>query len=390
MTSRALVAKRIPSGVPHDFAREAADVADLGLKVLHFLPHGLVVEGNNVQYKALGLAGFRVKVFQDTHLVHVGRYTIDITAAGPPALPVDLQVPPGLIQTWSHYLVQLDGPRDVTWQNQIAALGFEIVEPVDAYGLFVVGQRQQLDNLQHLRFVKWTGRFEPGYRVHANLQGLAGQVRYLSIGVFPPGSMAAVAHRLTQLGATIRSQLPADQYDGKYAHFIVVAPSGQVPLIAQIPAVRWLEKVSDAPTPEGERETQIAVGNLNSAATQPVPGYQAWLASMGLDGTNTVVAICDTGVDAGPNNNLTGHLDLRGRQVAALDYTSGMDQEDTWGMAAWSQVASLEMRVRLWPSQRRWGPAFIGAWESLREPGSFRKILCQPKRPGHRPRGAII
>ncbi len=303
MTSRALVAKRIPSGVPHDFAREAADVAALGLTVLHFLPHGLVVEGSSVQYKALGLAGFRVKLFPDTHLLRVGRYTIDITAVGPPVLPVDLQVPPGLIQTWSHYLVQLDGPRDVVWQNQIAAMQLEVVEPIDAYGLFVVGQRQQLDNLRHLSFVKWVGRFEPGYRIHPNLQGLTGPIRYLSIGVFPTSSMAAVASRLMQLGATIRSQIPADQYDGKYSHFIVVAPSTQVPLIAQIPTVRWVAKVSDAPTPEGERETQIAVGNLNSAATQPVPGYLAWLASMGLDGTNTVVAVCDTGVDAGPNNN---------------------------------------------------------------------------------------
>ncbi|MCK4806499.1 MAG: S8 family serine peptidase, partial [Candidatus Aegiribacteria sp.] len=50
-----------------------------------------------------------------------------------------------------------------------------------------------------------------------------------------------------------------------------------------------------------------------------------------LSGAGVTVAICDTGIDANANNNADGHLDLRGRQAAFVDYTGGGAATDTNG-----------------------------------------------------------
>ncbi|NEP09801.1 MAG: S8 family serine peptidase [Symploca sp. SIO2C1] len=95
-----------------------------------------------------------------------------------------------------------------------------------------------------------------------------------------------------------------------------------------------MEYASPEPGIEGERETQIVAENLDGAAapnTAPVTGYQGWLTGVDLSGAGVTVAICDTGVDTNANNNTTGHLDLRGRQTAFVDYTGGGTITDTNG-----------------------------------------------------------
>ena len=67
-----------------------------------------------------------------------------------------------------------------------------------------------------------------------------------------------------------------------------------------MPHVRWVEAVPRM-QPDGERESQIVAENLDGAAapaTAPVPGYQTWLAQVGVDGTGVTIAIVDSGVDA--------------------------------------------------------------------------------------------
>ena len=87
--------------------------------------------------------------------------------------------------------------------------------------------------------------------------------------------------------------------------------------------------------PDGERESQIVAENLDGAAAPaaaPVPGYQSWLAQVGVDGTGVTVAIVDSGVDANASNaTVVAHADLRGRQAAFVDYTAGAGVTDTNG-----------------------------------------------------------
>jgi hypothetical protein len=87
--------------------------------------------------------------------------------------------------------------------------------------------------------------------------------------------------------------------------------------------------------PDGERESQIVAENFDGAAapaTAPVPGYQAFLTQLGVDGTDVTIAIVDSGIDANADNGTAvAHADLRGRQVAFVDYSSGAAVTDTSG-----------------------------------------------------------
>ncbi|MGH7129288.1 MAG: S8 family serine peptidase, partial [Planctomycetaceae bacterium] len=119
---------------------------------------------------------------------------------------------------------------------------------------------------------------------------------------------------------------PPTGYHGEQARLVVDVDAARLPELAGLPPVRWLEFVSPEPGLDGERETQIMAENLDAAGapnTAPVTGYQGWLGGLGLNGAGVTIAICDTGVDQNANNNATGHADIRGRQVAFVDYTGG-------------------------------------------------------------------
>jgi hypothetical protein len=309
-------------------------VEGLGMTVEHHLPAGALVAGDDEQLASLESQGYRVKLLTDTNILEIGAYRIDIETP-PPTVPANLEVPRRLAETWPHHLVQLSGPQTDEWLRAIEARGVDVVEPISAYGLFVVGPPDVVNALAELPFVDWVGPFKPAYRIAPSLQGLRGRIRYVGVSVYPRDDVAAVKEALAGLNVTIiRETPPTEVQEGQYATLIVEVNAGQLPRLAAIPSVRWLEFASAQPGFDGERETQIMVENLDGAPapnTAPVVGYQPWLATVGLTGAGVAVAICDTGVDANANNNASGHLDLRGRQVAFVDYTGGGAATDTNG-----------------------------------------------------------
>ena len=315
-------------------AMESTEAENLGLTVEERLPHATLVSGTDKQYAELEAQGFRVKLLPDTNILEVGSYRINIEA-GAPKVATDLQVPKTLEKTWRHHLVQLAGPPTEEWIRTIQEQGVDVVEPISAYGLFVVGTPEQVASLKSLPFVAWVGPFKPAYRIAPNLKGMKGKIEYLSIGVYPQDEVEAVKKALTKVKATIIDESsPMKDHQGKYTRLIVEVDSKHLSTLARLPGVRWLEYASSKPGLDGERETQIVAENLDAAAppnTAPVTGYQAWLTTIGVSGNGVGVAICDTGVDANANNNVSGHLDLRGRQTAFVDYTAGGAATDTDG-----------------------------------------------------------
>ncbi|MDP8957255.1 MAG: S8 family serine peptidase [Actinomycetota bacterium] len=333
MSQKAVISRR---GVPatRDVARLESQAESLGLAVEQQLPQGVLVSGDEGQLTRLEAEGFRVKMLADTNILEVGSYRIDIEN-DPPAVPRNLEVPRELKETWPHHLVQLIAPPTEDWTRIIEAEGVDVVEPISRYGLFVVAAPAQVEPLAELPFVAWTGPFKPAYRLHPNLAGLTGRIRYVRMNVYPGGQLDATRGELQKARATIVAEAPPTEgYAGDYATLVCEVDARQLPRLAAFPAVRLLEFAAPEPGLDGERETQIVAENLDGAAppnTAPVIGYQGWLAGAGLSGTGVVVAVCDTGVDTNANNNATGHLDLRGRQVAFVDYTGGVAATDTDG-----------------------------------------------------------
>jgi subtilisin family serine protease len=358
MAIKALLTRRRVSGAGDEGKPVGDEARDRGLTVEHELDRGSIVSlDDEAQADELEASGFRVKVLPDANLLRVGGYEIDTEAAtevrdeaaGPaaapddeaadeppsPAVPEELEVPAESADEWQHHLVQLRVPPDEELTFRIEERGVDVVEPVSSYGLFVTGSPEAVRGLLDLPFVQWVGPFKPAYRIAPSLRGLTGPVRYVSVGVYPPSEAEAVAQAVAQAGGTVvHTAPPVEGYKGEYARVIAEVEAEALPALARLPGVRWLEFASSVPGLDGERETQIVAENLNGSTgsgAAPVPGYQAWLADVELSGEGVVIAICDTGVSSNAANNASGHLDLRGRQVAFVNYSSGGASSDVNG-----------------------------------------------------------
>ncbi len=332
MATKAIISKSGSGTTNGRFA--PAETDGLGIAVEAQLPQGTLITGNDKQYAMLEKQGYRVKLLPDTHLLAIGSYHIDIEK-GEPRVPSGLDVPKELAKVWLHHLVQLQGPPNAEWNQTLEEHGVEIVEPIGSYGLFVTGTPEAVQALRTLPFVAWTGPFKPAYRIHPNLAAMKGRIQFAGIGVYPESEVDVVRQALTDTGSVIvRESAPNAGYQGEYHVLIVEMDAKYIPMVAALRGVRWLEFAAPQAGLDGERETQILAENLNAVAppnTAPVTGYQPWLAAVGLNGSNATVAICDTGVDANGNNNANGHLDIRGRLAAFVDYTGGANATDIDG-----------------------------------------------------------
>lgn len=329
MTDKLLITPRRVDGLEMKFAGRLVEAAPAPAELVTLTTkrgRRQILEGYEAQ-------GFRVKLLKDTHLLNVGDYPIN-TEKAPPAVPVELRLNKEEVEAWTHHLVQLQAPAEPEQIAELEAAGVDVVEPVGPYGLFVVAPAKLVEDLPAVRpFVAWTGPFQPAYRISGGLLHMPGLIKNVSIGVYPAGDGPAVAALAEELRGKVLSQSPASEHGGKYFRIVAEIDADAVQRIARHPSVRWLEHAPARPSIDGERETQIAAGNLGTQSPPaPAPGYLGWLAALGLDGKNVNIAICDTGVDCnGANNSAGAHPDVMGRQVAFIDYSNGLYVNDSHG-----------------------------------------------------------
>lgn len=323
MTTKAIITFRGTSQ-SDAMAVSAKAVADrLGVQVEQDLPYGTLVRGDERQLAELEGAGYRVKLLTDTNILRVGSYRID-TETTPPRVPTKLGVPKSLQKMWSHYLVQLVAPPNQDWIRVIQEHGIDVVEPISACGLFVVGSAEQVRKLEELPFVEWVGPFKPAYRMAPNLKGLRGIIQYVNVGVYPATAVDDVREAIEKSGASIVSQEErASTYSDSYGILLVEIDSSHLPTIANLPATRWLEYEGPVEF-DDERSCQIAAGNLDQTpppGTAPMPGFRSAVAGdLGLTGAGVTIGIADGGVDT--LDNATMHPDLAGRMA---DFVYGGD-----------------------------------------------------------------
>jgi hypothetical protein len=368
MANKALVTWRGGARAAVSPAEQAAAARSFGLSVEADTPSGTLVSGSDEQYRSLEAQGFRVKILTDTNLLRIGRYTIDIDI-DEPQVPAALDVDAASADRWPHHLVQLAGPPTDEWLQALASQGVDVVEPISGYGLFVYAPGDAVRALRQLPFVVWTGPFKPAYRIQASAET---EANYLFIGVYPSSEVASVRDGVTAANGTIleEGRQPA-AYGGEFA--TLKATGVALETVASMPYVRWVEAVPRM-EPFGERETQIVAENVDGAAapnTAPVTGYQAWLTTVGVDGSGVTVAIVDSGVDANADNNdAVAHSDLRGRQTAFVDYSGGQGTTDTnghgtnvagiaFGNAATGQVEAAAPGDFLWGQGVAPGASFV-------------------------------
>ena len=331
MTTKAIITRRGPPQLNAPAAFESTAAAELGVAVEQRLPQGILISGDEEQYAALEAQGYRVKLLTDTNILTIGSYRID-TETAPPEVPAKLDVPKTLQKTWSHYLVQLAAPPSEDWIRAIEEQGVDVVEPVSAYGLFVVGEPEQVRNLERLSFVEWVGPLKPAYRIAPNLRGRKGKLQYVNIGVYPAAAADEVRMELERAGAVIVSESSQGTAYGDDTWTVLVeVNASSLPRLADLLPVRWIE-YQGPDVLFDERSSQIVAENLNGAAapnTAPVTGYQSNLTTLGLSGAGVIIGIVDSGVDT--HNNATMHADLAGRMAFFVDASGGATTVDMDG-----------------------------------------------------------
>lgn len=203
-----------------------------------------------------------------------------------------------------YYLVQFAAPIREQWLKELRSLGADLIQYVPNQAYLIYAKSSAIQDISRHEKVRWTGAFEPIYRVSTELQWIfrpAGeQVPEVSkdgtylVGVFKRAEARSVEDSLLKHGKLLQTdRLPDGAVFNVYR--LQIAPEALV-RVASLRDVYSVEPYSEK-TPEDERGAQVlsgnytgqAIGNLNA------PGYNP-LAQFGSDGTNVTVAVVDSGI----------------------------------------------------------------------------------------------
>jgi len=198
-----------------------------------------------------------------------------------------------------YYLVQFIGPIMDEWKIEIEELGGTFHGYIPKYTFIVKISDDGI--LTNLSYVRWTGNYQPAYKIQENiLEEKTGDIK-IDVLVFDDRDRAE--KEIEDLGGVIISR-----WDSKLC---VNINSSEIDDILSIPEVEWVER-----TPEFKIANDVADDkerlNVNPLWSSP---YQ-------LNGSGQIVAVCDTGIDTGVNDH-TMHNDIEGRIISIYDSLGG-------------------------------------------------------------------
>ncbi|MBK9119179.1 MAG: S8 family serine peptidase [Phycisphaerales bacterium] len=242
------------------------------------------------------------------YVLTLGEQTFD-PLAGVPAPPL------GLDQTSSGGdlgLVQFAGPTQDEWLQELQAAGLEIVQYVHPYTYIVwgsAGQRATL-NGSHLR---WAGEFLPAYRLLPQFRNLDATSIRTEVLVVRFAGTEHIVRALEQMGATVHGSAVLSR---AFEHVVFELPGALLPAVANLPGVYTVQPTPTDGGLRGEMFNQVCVNNV-AANNAAYPGYDLWLASVGLSGAGVAIANVDGGV-------YQGHPDLAGRFLPCVGTSCGV------------------------------------------------------------------
>lgn len=198
-------------------------------------------------------------------------------------------------------LVQFRGPIRPAWLDGLRGAGLIPVQYIHPYTWLVWSTPAARDRAATLDGVRWSGAFETTFRIRPEQrQGDAG-LRAATALISRHADRNRVLDELRALGAEVESVSALD------SHLEIVglrAPGNRFEALAATPGVYTLQAIAGGGGPRSEMSPQSIVGAYGPAPNYTiVPGYPAWLATLGFNGSNVIVSVVDGGFRS-------SHLDL--------------------------------------------------------------------------------
>lgn len=236
-----------------------------------------------------------------------------LTLGGEQFDPLDAQFKTSRFEPFSadprgdFHLVQFSGPVRTEWLDHARSAGMELVQYIHPFTFVVWADSFSLAAKRAHPAVRWTGEFRPEFRVLPEQRGFGADIEAAQLVVSRHVNLRAMNDALGALGGIINKTTP---YLRHFTLVEVAMPGDRFMDLGRVSGVYTVQKAQPV-MPRGEMSNQ-AIVNANFTSNQNVqPGYAAWLAETGFDGSGVIVSIIDNGIR-------TSHLDLTGQMVACI------------------------------------------------------------------------
>ncbi|MDX2200668.1 MAG: S8 family serine peptidase [Phycisphaerae bacterium] len=213
-------------------------------------------------------------------------------------------------------LVQFAGPTKSDWLPALESKGAKVVQYIPPFTYVVWASREEIDVPALAAGVRWTGDFAPEYRLLNRFRpspditnAVAAPYRVLVPNV---ADIDRVAADLQSLGIAVQSAQTLNQ---KWTLLSISAAANQLDAASSVRGVYSLQSLPADGGLRGEMSSQLNVNNVDEM-NRALPGYAAYLATLGLSGAGVIVADVDSGIR-------DNHLDLINRMNPCVGPSCG-------------------------------------------------------------------
>jgi hypothetical protein len=213
-------------------------------------------------------------------------YAID-TRVGEPNLPADLRIDG--YDGAGYYLLQVKGPVYSEWLTALKAQGIDVIVYIPNYSFIVYADPDQINQARAKDFVKWTGIYQPAYKLEKELLNARGTARVV-LQLFPRANVEAVRRIIESQGCQV--VLTTDHELCKTIDAVV--DLGNISALARVPDVQWIQRWSEPTICNANAQWVVQTGYKASAPTVDSVGRRVWF--KGVRGQGTVISTSDTGI----------------------------------------------------------------------------------------------